>query len=386
MTPGQISSGLVPNPVPAAPYVPPTNKDMEILFQLMFDEYLEPPSVERPVPHAPAIQILVVLAVQPPISHQGVAARPTFEDNPFAQAEDDPFVNVFAPEPSSEASSLMDVCFAESNQVVQPPNHLGKCKNMIIYQMDVKIAFLNGELKEDVYVSQPEGFVEPDHPTHVYRLKKALYGLKQDPHAWYNTLSRDEFKISDVHDGRNVIFLRITNNEDPLGILTDQTWFRGMVGSLVYLSAKTRSCICCDTAMALTAYADADHAGCQDTHINADLLLSALGITPKDSAHPFVAPPAGDVYYQNYLDMANGKPRQASTVIDEEGAKKKKAHLVGKSKKPAHAKKPALDKQPKHMKEKTSKSSPLKKIRKGKVMEVVGRVPKNLLDKVSQLR
>ncbi|GKE90051.1 retrovirus-related pol polyprotein from transposon TNT 1-94 [Tanacetum coccineum] len=56
--------------------------------------------------------------------------------------------------------------------------------------MDVKTAFLNGELNEDVYVSQPEGFVNLDHPNHVYRLKQALYGLKQDPRAWYNTLSR----------------------------------------------------------------------------------------------------------------------------------------------------------------------------------------------------
>nr|GFD26295.1 retrovirus-related Pol polyprotein from transposon TNT 1-94 [Tanacetum cinerariifolium] len=52
-------------------------------------------------------------------------------------------------------------------------------KNMTIYQMDVKTAFLNDELKEEVYVSQPEGFVDPDHPKRVYRLKKALYGLKQ---------------------------------------------------------------------------------------------------------------------------------------------------------------------------------------------------------------
>ncbi|GJY57276.1 retrovirus-related pol polyprotein from transposon TNT 1-94 [Tanacetum coccineum] len=63
-------------------------------------------------------------------------------------------------------------------------------KNMTIYQMDVNTSFLNGELKEEVYVSQPEGFVDPDHPTHVYRLKKALYGLKQAPRAWYDTLSR----------------------------------------------------------------------------------------------------------------------------------------------------------------------------------------------------
>nr|GEW08167.1 copia protein [Tanacetum cinerariifolium] len=63
-------------------------------------------------------------------------------------------------------------------------------RNMTVYQMDVKTAFQNGDLKEEVYVSQPEGFVDPDHPTHVYRLKKALYGLKQAPRAWYDTLSR----------------------------------------------------------------------------------------------------------------------------------------------------------------------------------------------------
>nr|GEW55796.1 retrovirus-related Pol polyprotein from transposon TNT 1-94 [Tanacetum cinerariifolium] len=63
-------------------------------------------------------------------------------------------------------------------------------KNMTIYQMDVKTTFLNGELNKKVYVSQPEGFVDPYHPTHVYRLKKALYGLKQAPRAWYGTLSR----------------------------------------------------------------------------------------------------------------------------------------------------------------------------------------------------
>ncbi|GKE50532.1 retrovirus-related pol polyprotein from transposon TNT 1-94, partial [Tanacetum coccineum] len=63
-------------------------------------------------------------------------------------------------------------------------------KNMTIYQMDVKTTLLNGELKEELYVSQPEGFIDPDHLTHVYRLKKALYGLKQAPRAWYDILSR----------------------------------------------------------------------------------------------------------------------------------------------------------------------------------------------------
>nr|GEU87947.1 integrase, catalytic region, zinc finger, CCHC-type, peptidase aspartic, catalytic [Tanacetum cinerariifolium] len=103
---GQISLGLVPYPVPTAPYVPPTYKDLEILFQPVFDEYFEPPGVKRSVPPALAAQVLVVSTgtpssttidqdasstsyspsssvVQPPISHQGVAAGPTIKDNPL---------------------------------------------------------------------------------------------------------------------------------------------------------------------------------------------------------------------------------------------------------------------------------------------------------------
>ncbi|GJS65112.1 retrovirus-related pol polyprotein from transposon TNT 1-94 [Tanacetum coccineum] len=57
-------------------------------------------------------------------------------------------------------------------------------KSFIVFQMDVKTAFLHGSLKEDVYVCQPEGFIDVDHPSHVYNLKKALYGLKQAPRAW----------------------------------------------------------------------------------------------------------------------------------------------------------------------------------------------------------
>ncbi|GJZ16120.1 retrovirus-related pol polyprotein from transposon TNT 1-94 [Tanacetum coccineum] len=61
--------------------------------------------------------------------------------------------------------------------------------NFIVYQMDVKSAFLNGKLKEEVYVKQPPGFESNEFPNHVCKLDKALYRLKQAPRAWYETLS-----------------------------------------------------------------------------------------------------------------------------------------------------------------------------------------------------
>nr|GFA60871.1 retrovirus-related Pol polyprotein from transposon TNT 1-94 [Tanacetum cinerariifolium] len=63
-------------------------------------------------------------------------------------------------------------------------------KSFTVFQMDVKIAFLHGSFKEDVYVCQHESFIDADHPSHVYKLKKALYGLKQAPRAWYDKLSK----------------------------------------------------------------------------------------------------------------------------------------------------------------------------------------------------
>ncbi|GJW14888.1 retrovirus-related pol polyprotein from transposon TNT 1-94 [Tanacetum coccineum] len=463
----------------------------------MFDEYLEPPRVERPVPPAPAAQVLVnstgtpssttinqdapspshspsSSALQSPSLHQGVGTEsPLMEDNPI---DNDHFINVFAPKPRSEASASGDLSSTESAYVSQTHHHLGKwskdhpldniignpsrlihesdrlqvwelvpppdcvmiialkwiykvkldeygdvlktkarlvakgCrqeegidfeesfapvtrieairifianaanKNMIIYRMDVKTAFLNGELKEEVYVSQPEGFVDPDHPTHVYRLKKALYGLKQAPRAWktgkhillvqiyvddiifastdpkacdiFSNEMSSKFQMSmmgqmlfflglQVSQNPRGIFInqlkfaleilkkfgmdscdpidtpmvdRLKLDEDPLGIPVDQTQFRSMVGSLMYLTASRPDlvfgvCMCAiyqalptkkhlkalkrvfryligtinwglwypkDTAMALMAYADADHAGCQDTRINYGFVFNKI--------------------------------------------------------------------------------------------------------------
>ena len=61
--------------------------------------------------------------------------------------------------------------------------------NFKLYQMDVKCAFLDGYLNEEVFIEQPKGFEDPHFPNHVLRLKKALYGLKQAPRAWYDRLT-----------------------------------------------------------------------------------------------------------------------------------------------------------------------------------------------------
>ncbi|GJX51650.1 retrovirus-related pol polyprotein from transposon TNT 1-94, partial [Tanacetum coccineum] len=466
MTLGQFSSGLISNQVHATNYVLPTDKDLELLFQPMFDEYFEVTRVDAPVPSDTAVNAHVV----PPVGS-------TIEDTLTTQATLHPLNNTVTGEPGSAQSSSGDVSRAEPNQVTQPSDHLKKwskdhplnnivgnpsrpvstrkqlasyalwccfhtelskvkpknfkiavtedswfeamqneihefdrlkvwvlvpkpkgvmiialkwiykvkldkygdilknkarifianaaTKNMIIYQMDVKIAFLNGDLQKEVFVSQPEGFKDPDNPTHVYRLKKTLYGLKQAPRAWYDTLlkflmANNFFKGSvdltlftrksgkhillvqmsmmgqmsfflglQVSQSPGGIFInqakyaleilkkygmdltdpvdtptvdRLKLDEDLKGILVDQTRFRGMVGSLMYLTASRPDlvfvvCMCAryqakptkkhleaikrvfrylkgtinmglwypkDNAMSLIAYANADHAGCQD--------------------------------------------------------------------------------------------------------------------------
>jgi len=71
-----------------------------------------------------------------------------------------------------------------------------------LHQMDVKSAFLNGFLQEEVYVAQPKGFEDPHFPEHVYKLKKALYDLKQAPRAWYERVAQfllnDDFQRGSV--------------------------------------------------------------------------------------------------------------------------------------------------------------------------------------------
>nr|GEU72197.1 hypothetical protein [Tanacetum cinerariifolium] len=161
-----------------------------------------------------------------------------------------------------------------------------------------KTAFLNGNLQEEVYVSQPNGFVDPDNPNYVYKLKKALYGLKQAPRAWYDMLSSflisQDFSKGSVdpiqfirRNGNDLLLVQIyvddiifvaSTPELPKGIFINQSKYA--IKSLKKYDFK--SCDPVDTPMLekskldkdkegkvidpshYRAFADADHAGCQD--------------------------------------------------------------------------------------------------------------------------
>ncbi|GJT86289.1 retrovirus-related pol polyprotein from transposon TNT 1-94 [Tanacetum coccineum] len=148
------------------------------------------------------------------------------------------------------------------------------------FQMDVKTAFLNGILKEEVYVDQPPGFVSKQYPNHVYALDKALYGLKQAPRAWYDVLSKflnDSGFQKGLIDTTLFIKKKVPTpmveqaklKLDLVGKPVNHTDYRSMIGSLMYLTSSRpdimfATCLWYpkDFGFDLTAYSDTDHAGC----------------------------------------------------------------------------------------------------------------------------
>nr|GEU48119.1 hypothetical protein [Tanacetum cinerariifolium] len=139
-------------------------------------------------------------------------------------------------------------------------------KSFPIYQMDVKTTFLNGPLKEKVYVAQPDGFVNPDHPEKVYRLMKALYGLKHAPR--YDELSKfltskGFTKGLQIHQSPHGIF--INRAKYTLEILHKHGVDKGQsIGTPMATKPKLDADLS-GNPVDQTDYRNADHAGCIDS-------------------------------------------------------------------------------------------------------------------------
>ncbi|GKA38466.1 retrovirus-related pol polyprotein from transposon TNT 1-94 [Tanacetum coccineum] len=453
MTPTTPSSGLIPNHPPSAPFVPPSRHEWDLVFQPVFDEFFFPPaSVASPVSLTSTKNSQTTLQSQSQTIPLSVEEES--HDLEVAHMSNDPYFGILIPETVSAESLSSDVISTAvhsdapisehlikwikdhllQNIIVQPKTYkdaltqscwieamqeelhefeqavriflaFAAHMNMIVYQMEVKTTFLNGSLREEVYVSQPDGFVDPENPNHVYKLKKALYGLKQAPREWYYLLSSfllsqgfskgtvdptlfinrkgkdillvqiyvddiifasttelcdkfskimcSKFKMSMM--GKLSFFLGLQISQSPRGIFLNQskyalkslkkygiksydlvdtsmvekskldedtqgkavdpTHYRGMVDTLMYLTSSRPDlvydvCMCArflvqptekhlhavkrifrylsgtvnrglwylkDSAIAVTAFADADHAGCQDTRRSTSGSMQLLG-------------------------------------------------------------------------------------------------------------
>nr|GEV10242.1 retrovirus-related Pol polyprotein from transposon TNT 1-94 [Tanacetum cinerariifolium] len=234
ITSRQISSGLdLTYALSTIITQQPTKGELDLLFEAMYDDYIggQPFTAPQTVPVAQAHQVR-----QTPTTSTSIAYTVPIPTNSSSQATNFPNTSqdvdginsqqqLSTMEPKNVKEAMTDPAWIESMQegllqfkrldsrlVVRgyrqeegtdfeesfaPVARMEAIriflafavhKSFIVFQMDVKTAFLHDTLKEDVYVCQPKGFIDADHPSHVFKLKKALYGLKQAPRAWYDEL------------------------------------------------------------------------------------------------------------------------------------------------------------------------------------------------------
>nr|GEX24741.1 hypothetical protein [Tanacetum cinerariifolium] len=203
MTSGQISSELELTyaPLTITPQRP-NERDLDILFEPLHNEYLggRPAEAPRAIPVAPVIQnfqALTASIIIEPKTVKEALTDPTWIES--IQEELHQFIRLdvweLVPSPDGIKPLTLKWLFKnkhdEENTMEAIRIFLAYAahKGFTVYQIDVKTAFLHASLKEDMHVCQPEGFIDADYPSHVYKLKKSLYGLKQAPRAWYDELS-----------------------------------------------------------------------------------------------------------------------------------------------------------------------------------------------------
>nr|GFA16823.1 copia protein [Tanacetum cinerariifolium] len=301
MTSGQISSGLDLTYAPSTITTQQLSEGkLDLLFKAMYDDYIGGQSLTT---------TRTVLPAQEPQVRQSSTASTTMADttpiptNSSSLATNIPITlqDIYELNPNAmidgnrSKSRLVvrgyrqeeGIDFEESFALVARMEAIkiflayDAHKSFTVFQMDVKTAFLHGSLKEDVYVCQPEGFIDADHPSHVYKLKKALYGLKQAPRALYDELSKfllqnhffkgtidptlfirrfqDDILVTG-HSYATCLCARYQAKPTEKHLKEVKRIFRYLWGTVNTGLWYTK-----DSGFELTGFSDADYAGCKDT-------------------------------------------------------------------------------------------------------------------------
>nr|GEV00470.1 copia protein [Tanacetum cinerariifolium] len=253
MTSGQISLGLDLTYAPSTITTQqPTECELDLLFEAMYDDFIGVPAPDNISP----LTLKWILKNKHDEEQTVIQNKSRLVVRGYRQEEGINFKESFAPVARIEAIRIFLAYAAH--------------KSFYVYQMDVKTAFLHGSLKEDVYVCQPEGFIDADHLSHVYKLKKALYGLKQAPRRFHDDILVVQVYVDDIifgstHPRPDIIhatclcarYQAKPTEKHLKEVKRIFRYLRETVNTGLWYSK--------DSGFKLTGFLDADYARCKDT-------------------------------------------------------------------------------------------------------------------------